>query len=64
MTISFSRHLALVLGVLTPVAETIRRWSTWRADPAARFDDYSLGVFLLYGACLLLTLKTLHESSK
>lgn len=50
MTISFSRYLALVLGLATPVAETIRRWSTWRANPPALFDDYMLGAFLLYGA--------------
>ena len=50
MTISFSRYLAVVLGLVTPVAETIRRWSTWRADPPALFDDYILGAFLLYGA--------------
>ena len=50
MTISFSRYLAVVLGLVTPVAETIRRWSTWRADPPALFDDYILGGFLLYGA--------------
>ena len=50
MAITFSRYLAVVLGVLTPVAETIRRWSTWRAEPAALFDDYILGAFLLYGA--------------
>ena len=50
MMISFSRYLALVLGVVTPVAETIRRWSTWRDDPPALFDDYILGAFLLYGA--------------
>ena len=50
MTISFSRYLAIVLGVLTPLAETIRRWSTWRDDPPALFDDYILGAFLLYGA--------------
>jgi hypothetical protein len=50
MTISFSRYLALVLGILTPLAETIRRWSTWRDNPAALFDDYILGAFLLYGA--------------
>jgi len=50
MTISFSRYLALVLGVVTPIAETIRRWSTWRSDPPALFDDYILGAFLLYGA--------------
>jgi hypothetical protein len=48
--ISFSRYLAFVLGVVIPIAETIRRWSTWRADPPALFDDYILGAFLLYGA--------------
>jgi hypothetical protein len=50
MTISFSRHLAIVLGILTPLAETIRRWGTWRENPPALFDDYILGAFLLYGA--------------
>jgi len=50
MTISVSRYLAIVLGILTPVAETIRRWSTWRENPPALLDDYILGAFLLYGA--------------
>jgi hypothetical protein len=50
MTIQFSRYLAIVLGVLTPVAETVRRWGTWRDNPPALFDDYILGAFLLYGA--------------
>jgi len=50
MLISISRYLALVLGVLTPLAETIRRWSTWREDPPSFFDDYILGAFLLFGA--------------
>jgi hypothetical protein len=50
MTIQFSRRLAIVLGILTPLAETIRRWSTWKNDPASLFDDYILGAFLLYGA--------------
>jgi hypothetical protein len=50
MLISISRYLAFVIGVLTPLAETIRRWSTWREEPAALFDDYILGGFLLYGA--------------
>ena len=50
MTISFSRYLAIVLGILTPLAETIRRWSTWHQDPPSLFDDYILGAFLLYGA--------------
>ena len=50
MTISLSRYLAFGLGILTPLAETIRRWSTWRDNPPALFDDYILGAFLLYGA--------------
>ena len=50
MTITFSRYLAIAIGILTPLAETIRRWSTWREDPAALFDDYILGALLLYGA--------------
>jgi hypothetical protein len=50
MTIKFSRYLAIVLGILTPLAETIRRWSTWRDNPPALFDDYILGAFLLFGA--------------
>ena len=50
MSIRFSRDAAFVLGVLTPIAETIRRWSTWREDPAAYFDDFFLGGLLLYGA--------------
>ena len=50
MTISFSRYLAIILGILTPLAETVRRWHTWRENPPALFDDYVLGAFLLYGA--------------
>jgi hypothetical protein len=50
MTIQFSRWLAIIGGVLTPLAETIRRWHTWRESPANFFDDYILGAFLLYGA--------------
>jgi hypothetical protein len=50
MLISISRYLAIALGILTPLAETIRRWSTWRENPAAFFDDYILGAFLLFGA--------------
>ena len=52
MTISFSRNLAVVIGVLTPLAETIRRWpqlgqlSIW----PVWLDDFILGGFLLYGA--------------
>jgi hypothetical protein len=48
--ISFSRYLAIVLGILIPLAETVRRWSTWRNDPPSFFDDYLIGAFLLYGA--------------
>jgi hypothetical protein len=50
MTIQFSRRLAIVGGILAPLAETIRRWSTWRQSPANLFDDYIMGAFLLYGA--------------
>jgi len=50
MTIQFSRRLAIVIGILAPVGETMRRWSTWKQDPPSLFDDYILGAFLLYGA--------------
>src|ERR1043166_1851211 len=50
MLISISRYVAFVIGVLTPLAETIRRWSSWRENPPALFDDYILGAFLLFGA--------------
>ena len=50
MTINFSRRLAIAGGILAPLAETIRRWSTWRENPANFFDDYLMGAFLLYGA--------------
>jgi hypothetical protein len=50
MTIQFSRCLAIVVGIAAPLAETIRRWSTWRQSPANFFDDYIMGAFLLYAA--------------
>jgi hypothetical protein len=50
MPIKFSRWLAIVGGILVPLAETIRRWSTWQQAPASLFDDYILGAFLLFGA--------------
>src|ERR1044071_9430517 len=50
MPISISRYVAVVLGILTPWAETIRRWHTWRENPAAFCDDYIIGAFLLFGA--------------
>lgn len=48
--IKLSRNLAICLGIITPLLETIRRWSTWQESPAAFFDDYILGGLLLYGA--------------
>src|SRR6185312_13504391 len=50
MLIRASRILAIIIGILTPLAETIRRWSTWQDNPPAIIDDYLLGGFLLYGA--------------
>lgn len=50
MTIQFSRRLAIVGGILAPLAETIRRWSTWQQSPASLFDDYIIGGLLLYAA--------------
>jgi hypothetical protein len=50
MTIQFSRRLAIVGGILAPLGETVRRWSTWQQSPANLFDDYIMGAFLLYAA--------------
>src|SRR5690349_1877420 len=50
MDISLSRKLAILLGIITPILETIRRWYTWQENPSALFDDYILGGLLLYGA--------------
>ena len=50
MDIWFSRNLAVFLGIITPLLETVRRWHTWRENPPAFFDDYILGGLLLYGA--------------
>ena len=50
MTVSFSRRLALIIGSLVPIAETIRRWhqlddlSIW----PFWLDDFLIGGFLLY----------------
>jgi hypothetical protein len=52
MTLTFSRRLALVFGVLLPIVETIRRWQQLgdiRIWPAW-LDDVLLGTALLYGA--------------
>jgi hypothetical protein len=50
MTISFSRRFAILFGILAPLGETVRRWSTWQENPSNFFDDYIMGAFLLYGA--------------
>lgn len=52
MTLSFSRRVAIVFGILTPLAETIRRWHQLGQLQylPAWLDDYILGAFLLYGA--------------
>lgn len=50
MNIKLSGNLAILLGVLAPLLETIRRWHTWQEDPLSFFDDYILGGLLLYGA--------------
>lgn len=50
MNIWLSRKLAIVLGIITPLLETIRRWHTWMDNPPAFFDDYIIGGLLLYGA--------------
>jgi hypothetical protein len=50
MTIQFSRWLAIVGGIVAPLAETMRRWSTWQESPPNLFDDYIMGAFLLYAA--------------
>jgi hypothetical protein len=50
MTLSMSRRLAVVIGVLLPLAETARRWPLWQEYPPAFLDDYLIGTFLLYGA--------------
>jgi hypothetical protein len=49
----FSRTAALIVGVVAPVGETIRRWSTWRQDPPALFDDYLIGLLLLSAVWVL-----------
>ena len=50
MDIWLSRNLAVFLGIVTPILETIRRWHTWRDNPPAFFDDFILGGLLIYGA--------------
>ena len=50
MTIWLSRNLAIFIGVLAPLLDTIRRWHTWTEWPPAMLDDYLLGALLLFGA--------------
>jgi hypothetical protein len=52
MTIAFSRRLAVIFGVLTPLAETVRRWRQLGQISVLPFwlDDYIIGAMLLYGA--------------
>ena len=50
MNIRLSKTLAIIIGLLAPILETIRRWHSWQDDPLALFDDYILGTLLLYGA--------------
>jgi hypothetical protein len=52
MTITFSRRLAIILGILTPLAETVRRWRQLGQLGLlpAWLDDYIIGALLLYGA--------------
>ncbi len=45
-----SRRLAYIFGIITPVAETFRRWGTWWDNPPAFLDDWLLGAFLIAGA--------------
>ena len=49
MPMRLSRILAVLIGVLAPLLDTIRRWSTWTEWPPAMLDDYLLGAILLYG---------------
>lgn len=50
MTLTFSRRLALIFGILLPVAETVRRWHQISAGTHILFwlDDVLLGAMLLY----------------
>jgi len=50
MTLSASRRLAIVIGLLLPLIETVRRWPLWHEYPPTFLDDFLIGAFLLYGA--------------
>lgn len=48
--IKATRWLAYFLGILAPLGDTVRRWSTWREFPPALLDDYIMGALLIAGA--------------
>lgn len=48
--IKATRWMAYSLGVLAPLGDTVRRWSTWREFPPALLDDYLMGALLIAGA--------------
>ena len=53
MRLQFSRRLALLVGVVTPSIETVRRWHELRTLTVwwpSYCDDVLLGGFLIYGA--------------
>lgn len=60
--VKFSRTLAILFGLLAPMAETIRRWNSWRDFPPALFDDYILGALLLAGAWM--TARNFHRGQR
>jgi hypothetical protein len=49
MNLIFSRRLAIAIGVILPLAETLRLWGS-RGSIAWGLDHYLMGAFLLYGA--------------
>ena len=52
MTLAFPRRLAILGGVVLPIAETARRWHQL-GDPHIWpfwLDDWAVGALLLYGA--------------
>lgn len=51
--IPVSRILAVILGCITPLLETLRRWGELRQGTIwwpSFLDDYLIGAFLLYGS--------------
>jgi hypothetical protein len=50
MRVTAIRRLAIVIGVMLPIAEAVRRWPLSDDYPPAFLDDFLIGVFLVYGA--------------